>query len=140
MTTVKRKLVVFAFVACMLFATAASSFAATNKATIATGEPWKFSAGYFGPVKVAYLTSGWNSADSTRSVYMIHAVYSSKTSAETPSNYAEDNLRLVKVGKKLTSTVSSSTFSTGKYFRALLNPYGTNTTGCYASVTQSTTQ
>ena len=86
------------------------------------------------------MSGGWNSGDSAHSVYFIHAVYDSSSSVKTESNYAQDALQLIPVGGKVKSTFPSSKFSSNKYFRILLNPYGENTTGCRAHGVQRDSQ
>ena len=132
----KKSVIIFITVLCVIFGTLTIVNAGTNKANLTPSMKWKFSASYFGGVKKAYITSGTVKKGSKYKVYFINAVYKSESSAKTPSNYTQDTLKLVGVGKSLGSAVSSSTFSSKKYFRLLLNPYGENTTGCTASGTQ----
>ena len=115
-------------------------FAWVNRATLATSDPWEFSEG-IASSKIAFILKGEskskNYASSAHSVYFIHATYDNAN--DLKSSYGRDTLTLVAPGKHVTSDVISSEFTTKKYFRLLLNPYGTRTTGCKAHGAQSDT-
>ena len=140
MTGKKRRVVALVVALCIVLGSMSAAFAGENIADLTKTMKWKFSASYFGGVKKAYITSGWNDSSSAHAVYFIHAVYDSASSAQTPSEYTQDTLRLIPVGGKVESTIPSSSFSTNKYFRILLNPYGENTTGCFAHGVQRDSQ
>lgn len=135
MSKEKRNLIIIITMLCLIIGSINVTFAATNKASLTPSQKWKFSVSYFSG-KRAYLTYGKNYSSSKHSVYFIHAVYDSENAAKTPSKYSQDAVKLVKAGKSFSTAVSSSSFSSKKYFRLLLNPYGENTTGCTADGTQ----
>lgn len=127
-------------VLCIVIGSMMPCFAWVNRATLATSDPWEFSEG-IASSKIAFILKGEskskNYASSAHSVYFIHATYAN--ASDPKSSYGRDTLTLVAPGKHVTSDVISSEFTTKKYFRLLLNPYGTRTTGCKAHGTQSDT-
>lgn len=132
MSIQKRKIVAFLAAMCVIIGSMSATFAASNVADLAYGQKWEFSSGAFA-AKTAYIQKGgWNSGDSAHRVYFINAVYNSSSDINTPSKHEDDTLMLVSIGGKVPYAVKSSTFSSKKYFRLLLNPYGTNTTECRA--------
>lgn len=133
----KRNIIIFIAAFCLLMSTVTVVSASDNRANLTPSQKWKFSSSYFGPVKKAYIVAGKNQASSKYKVYFIHATYKNATDAKTPSKYEEDTVTLVGKGKSINSAFSSSTFSSKRYFRLLLNPYGENTTGCTANGRQS---
>lgn len=139
MSRTKRRVIVAVATMCVLLGSMTIGFAGHNIADLTKTKPWKFSESYFGGVKKAYIVKGNNSSKSAHAVYFINAVYDSASSAKTPSNYAQDTLYKVPIGKTCPKT-PSSTFPVNKYFRILLNPYGENTTGCEAHGEQKDTQ
>lgn len=127
-------------VLCIVIGSMMPCFAWVNRATLATSDPWEFSEG-IASSKIAFILKGEskskNYASSAHSVYFIHATYAN--ASDPKSSYGRDTLTLVAPGKHVTSDVISSEFTTKKYFRLLLNPYGTRTTGCKAHGAQSDT-
>lgn len=132
--TMKKSVIAFIAVLCLLMSTMATSFASVNGARLSTSEPWKFSETEFSAKKAWYI-SGSNSAGSARDVYFIHAYYQS--AGQEKKTYTQDTYTKVGKGKNVSKNFASSTFSPKVYFRVLLNPYGDSTTGCSASGTQA---
>lgn len=131
----KRNVIIFIAALCMLMSTVAVACAGDNRANLTPSQKWKFSTSYFG-AKRAYIVSGKNQSNSKHKVYFINAMYDSATKAKTPSKYTQDTIKLVGIGKSITTAVPSSSYASKKYFRLLLNPYGENTTGCTANGSQ----
>lgn len=140
MSIKKRNILSIIMVLCIVIGSMMPCFAWVNRATLATSDPWEFSEG-IASSKIAFILKGEskskNYASSAHSVYFIHATYAN--ASDPKSSYGRDTLTLVAPGKHVTSDVISSEFTTKKYFRLLLNPYGTRTTGCKAHGTQSDT-
>ena len=137
MSIKKRNILSIIMVLCIVIGSMMPCFAWVNRANLTTSEPWEFSG--IQSSKIAFILKGEskskNFASSAHSVYFIHAVYENASAEE--STYKKDTLTLVDPGKHVTSDVISSEFTTKKYFRLLLNPYGTRTTGCRAYGSQS---
>lgn len=142
MSIKKRNILSIIMVLCIVIGSMMPCFAWENIANLTTGDPWKFSSFDAGPNTRAYILKGksksHNQEVSAHSVYFINAVYSKANDKE--SNYVQDTLVLVKPNNSVTANVPSSLFTTKKYYRMLLNPYGTNTTSCRAKGTQSNLQ
>lgn len=140
MSIKKRNILSIIMVLCIVIGSMMPCFAWVNRATLATSDPWEFSEG-IASSKIAFILKGEskskNYASSAHSVYFIHATYDNAN--DLKSSYGRDTLTLVAPGKHVTSDVISSEFTTKKYFRLLLNPYGTRTTGCKAHGAQSDT-
>ena len=138
MSIKKRNILSIIMVLCIVIGSMMPCFAWVNRATLATSDPWEFSEG-IASSKIAFILKGEskskNYASSAHSVYFIHATYAN--ASDPKSSYGRDTLTLVAPGKHVTSDVISSEFTTKKYFRLLLNPYGTRTTGCRAYGSQS---
>ena len=140
MSIKKRNILSIIMVLCIVIGSMMPCFAWVNRANLTTSEPWKFSEG-IASSKIAFILKGktisYNEGDSEHSVYFIHATYAN--ASDPKSSYGRDTSTLVAPGKHVTSDVYSSTFDKKKYFRLLLNPYGTRTTGCEAHGAQSNT-
>ncbi|GEM_PF-5242027 len=140
MSIKKRNILSIIMVLCIVIGSMMPCFAWVNRANLTTSEPWKFSEG-IASSKIAFILKGktisYNEGDSEHSVYFIHATYAN--ASDPKSSYGRDTSTLVAPGKHVTSDVISSEFTTKKYFRLLLNPYGTRTTGCEAHGAQSNT-
>lgn len=139
MSIKKRNILSIIMVLCIVIGSMMPCFAWVNRADLTTSEPWEFSG--IQSSKIAFILKGEskskNYASSAHSVYFIHATYAN--ASDPKSSYGRDTLTLVAPGKHVTSDVISSEFTTKKYFRLLLNPYGTRTTGCKAHGAQSDT-
>ena len=140
MSIKKRNILSIIMVLCIVIGSMMPCFAWVNRANLTTSDPWEFSDG-IASSKIAFILKGktisYNEGDSAHSVYFIHATYDNAN--DSKSSYGKDTLTLVAPGKHVTSDVYSSTFDKKKYFRLLLNPYGTRTTGCEARGAQSNT-
>lgn len=140
MSIKKRNILSIIMVLCIVIGSMMPCFAWVNRTDLTVSRPWEFSDGIQSS-KMAFILKGktisYNKASSEHSVYFIHATYAN---ADDPkSSYGKDTLTLVDPGKHVTSDVYSSDFGKKVYFRLLLNPYGTRTTGCEAHGTQSDT-
>ena len=141
MSIKKRNILSIIMVLCIVIGSMIPCFAWENVANLSTDEPWKFSAYCQGPNSKAYIIKGatksYNAASSKHSVYFIHAVYDKAN--QDKRDYSQDVIKLVEPGSHITANIGSTGFATKKYFRLLLNPYGSGVAGCTAKGTQRDT-